>query len=308
MSLVSAQVVRRYLAKKATFSLVSDERFRPPKWLVNGVTPKEEGGAEDLPFETLNVWKYVAANLAGHFDYGAATKYWRNKCLKMEYAIPEKYLVGGGGEGAAGPWAVKSGDQIEEWVKANLKSQGFLVELGRSRHDWQLEISSLERELAEAEKLVTDHLAGLVAGDRVKQRQGWLEKAQTKLEGFKKQMFEAQSELTKLLETANRYDEHLSPTLAFEQQFQFTMLQAQKSFDKKTVIDAVHKALERFEADLAMPGFEGMKSAGLLEDLLKKLSSAWDYVTNAISSFFDWVKDLGKTTQELDKLLKSAGA
>jgi hypothetical protein len=294
-------VLSRYLGKQARLDVLADERFQPPKWLVNAVTPVEEGGAGDMQVEALNVWKYVAQGLGSHFSYGAATKYWRNKCLKMGYTVPEKYLEGGGGEGASGPWKVKSGDQIEEWVKATLRSKKLLVDVGHSVHDWQLEINSLERHIAETQETVEKHLAGISAGNRVNQRQKWLEKATKDLDGYQKELTAATTECAKLLEVAQRYDEHQSPTLDFEQQFQFMMLLAQKEFDKKTVVAAVQKALDRFEQGLDI---EGLRTAGLGD----MLSRAWEFIKNAWSAFTDWVSDLTKTTRDLDKLLTSAGA
>ena len=299
-------VLHRYLGRQAGFDVLSDERFQPPKWLVNAVTPVEEGGAGDVQIEALNVWKYVAQGLGSHFSYGAATKYWRNKCLKMGYTVPEKYLEGGGGEGASGPWRVKSGDQIEEWVKATLRSKKLLAEVGNSVHDWQLEINSLERHIEEAQELVEKHLAGISTGNRVPQRQKWLEKASSDLSKYQKDMDEATKECANLLETAERYTKHQSPTLGFEQNFQFIMILMNKEFDKTTVVKSVRDALERFEQGLEIPDLAN--SALRAASLGDMLSGAWNFFKNAWSAFTDWVSDLTKTTRDLDKLLTSAGA
>lgn len=299
-------VLARYLGRKAGFDVLSDERFRPPKWLVNSVTPVEEGGAGDMPIEALNVWKYTVTKLDQHFSYPAALQYWRNKCNKMGYTVPAKYMEGGGGEGASGPWRVKTGDQIEEWVKATLRSKGLLAEVGQTVHDWQMEINSIERHLEEAQGKVDMHLAGIAEGNRVKQRQGWLEKAKKDFDKYQSEMDRAQKEMAKLLETVERYHEHTAPTLAFEQQFQFMMELMLKEFKKEQVVASVQKALDRFEQGLEIEGLE--KTAGLMDAISGALSKAWDFVKSAWANFMGWLDGVQDNTKELDKLLDSAGA
>lgn len=301
MRLAPEIVVRRFLASR---SLEADAKFQPPKWLVSAVDSGE------LQVECLNVWKYVADQLASHFSYAAATKYWRNKCLKMGYSIPEKLMEGGGGEGATGPWRVKTGDQIEEWVKATLKSKGLLADMGRSAHDWRMEINSLERELSEAQGRVDKHVKALAAGSKDARRKKWLDEAQSDLAKFGKQMAEANKALEDLLATAARYEQHKSPTLEFEREFQFMLLLAGKDFDKEAVLKAVQTAIDRFEKGLEIPDagpaddvgrYQGYKTAGILDKV-------WTFLKNAWSLFTDWVSDLVGTTKKLDKMLTEAGA
>jgi hypothetical protein len=304
MPVAPAKIVHRYLAARSAHD---DARFQPPKWLVAAVDSGE------IQVECLNVWKYVTDQLGNHFDYGAAVKYWRNKCLKMGYAIPEKFIEGGGGEGAAGPWRVKTGDQIEEWVKATLKSHGLLADVGRSVHDWQMEIGSLEREVAEAQGRVDKHLAAMAGGKVNAQRKKWLDSAQADLIRFSKQLSEANDEMQKLVKTAARYEKHKSPTLEFEKEFQFMMLVASKDFDKKQILEAVSKAIERFETGMEIPDagpgddsarYQGYKAAGigdLLDKAINWLKSAW-------ALFTGWIADLAGTTKKLDKMLSEAGA
>jgi hypothetical protein len=302
--LVPAHIVRRFLASKP---VLSDVRFQPPKWLVAAVDSGE------LTVETLNVWKYVAGELGNHFAYGAATKYWRNKCLKMGYMVPEKFIEGGGGEGAQGPWRVKSGDQIEEWVKATLKSKGFLSDVGNSVHDWQMEIGSIERELSEAQGRVDKHLSAMASGKVDARRRKWLDGAQSDLAKFSKQLAEANKAMTDLIATTARYEQHKSPTLEFEKEFQFMLLLAGKDFDKKQILSAVETAIDRFEKGLEMPEaapsddpskYQGYKSAGLLDFLNK----AWTFLKNAWTVFTDWIGDLVGTTKKIDDMLTKAGA
>ena len=208
---------------------------------------------------------------------------------------------------------MKSGDQIEEWVKSTLKSKGLMSDLGRTAHDWQMEINSLERELSEAQGRVDKHLSAMSAGKVNAQRKKWLDGAQTDLAKFSKELADANKALTDLLATTVRYEQHKSPTLEFEKEFQFMLLVAKKDFDKKQILEAVLKAVARFEEGLDIPEggpsddpakYQGYKAAGIM-DLLGK---AWTFVKNAWASFKDWVGDLTGTTKKIGDMLSKAGA
>ena len=313
MSLVPATVVSRYLAKKAAFSFMSDDRFRPPAAIVNAVDSGK------LPAEVLNVWKYVVQKQGSHFEYGASIKHWRNKCNKMggPLTLPEEYMKGLGGEGAEGAFKVKTGEQIEDWVKECLKSKGLLAEVGNSIHDWELEIGHFRREVSEAQEKVDLHLKGIAEGNRVKQRQAWLETARKALDENQKELDKCEAALAELKATMARYDEHKSPTIEFEKEFQFMMLLLAKDFDQKTVLGAVEKAVNRFKEGLDIPmasptddpsKYQGYKAAGILDFLSNALAKAWEALKGAWAAFTDWLGDLRGDTKKVGDLLTLAGA
>lgn len=301
MSLVPATVVRRFLAKKAGFGILSDDRFRPPASIANAVA---EG---KMPEEVLNVWKYVATKHSDHFEYNACVVHWRNKCAKMGIALPPEYIEGLGGKGSQGAFAAKTGEQVEDWVKETLKSKGLLAEVGNSVHDWLMEINSFERKVAEAQEDIDKHMKGLAEGDRVKQRQKWLEGAQKKFDAAQKELDACKAALKDLQDQMARYDSHKAPTVAFEAEFQLMMQLAAKDFDKKSVLEAVQKAIQRFEQGLDLPEMSD-KTAGLTDIIPAFLSKAWDFLKSAWAEFTNWVGELVGTTKKLDKLLSAAGA
>lgn len=322
MSITPSLVVSRYL-KKAAFSLVSDDRFRPPAAIVSAVERSE------LPPEVLNVWKYVVGRMGDHFNYGAALKHWRNKCNKMGGALtlPQKFVEGLGGEGAEGAFSVKTGEQIEDWVKETLKSKGLIAEVGNSAHDWELEIGHFEREVAEAQDKIDLHLRVLAQGKDdagrtlkekgIAQRQKWLEEAKSTLDANQKELDKCKAALDELRATMARYDEHKSPTIEFEKEFQFMLLLAAKDFDQKTILEAVGKAVKRFQEGLDIPDtrvqpdmsrYTGYKEAGLLDFLSGALAKAWEFLKSAWAGFTDWISDIKKDTAKLDALLTKAGA
>lgn len=302
--------IRRYAANRF---LMADERFRPPKWLVAAVDNGE------LDVKTLAIWKYVATQLGTHFEYGHATKYWRNKVAKMGLHIPDKFQTGGGGAGATGRWKLKDGAQIEEWVKQTLKSAGLYDDLRKVAYDWELDINSLERKIQEAQEKVAKHEAGIAKGNNIKNRTRWLAKARTDLNGFQKLLAEAKKQVELLMKEAKRHEWHKSPTVEFEKEFQFMMNLCAKEFDKKAVLDAVRKSLERFENDINILEDEGSiydasryepgyKQANLLDALINSVTKAWNFVVNAFRSFTQWVKGLVKMRSSLSRMMDSAGA
>lgn len=303
------RVVRRFLAR----SVQSDAAFQPPLWMVNAV---DEG---KMPVEALNVWKAVVQKIAseGHWDpkrgYGAALSYWRNKCPKNGIAIPPEFLKGGGGEGAQGKWRAKSGDEVEAWVKETLKSAGLLDETQKTAHDWEMEITSLERLVGEAQGKIETHTKGIAEGNRVNQRVKWLESAKKELEAQSKALADAKKALDEFNATAARYATHKTPIIEFEKEFQFMLLLAAKDFEKKDVLASVASALKRFEDGLAIPDagpaddpakYQGYKSAGL-GDMLTK---AWSFLVGAWHKFTNWLEDFVSDTKKIDGLLTEAGA
>lgn len=316
MSLVPATVVSRYLAKKAAFSLLSDDRFRPPAAIVNAVS---EGR---LKAEVLGAWKYVVEQQGDHFNYAAAVKYWRNKCNKMaqekeEYFLPEEFQKGLGGEGAEGAFKVKTGDEIEEWVKECLTSKGLIVQVGNSVQQWELQIGHFRREVTDAQEKIDTHIKGIAEGNRVKQRQEWLEKARKTLADNQKELDKCKAALAEIKATMARYDEHKSPTIEFEKEFQFLMLLLAKDFDQETVLGAVDNAVKRFKKGLDIPmatpvddpsKYQGYKAAGILDFLSNALAKAWEALKGAWAAFTDWLGDLRGDTKKVGDLLTLAGA
>lgn len=315
-----SNVVRRFLAR----DVLSDDRFRPPKSVVNAV---DEG---KLDPHVLLYWKSVVETISqspsgwkGSASYGAAVAYWRNKCAKNSFPLPKEYLEGLGGEGSAGPWRIKSGDEIEDWVRQTLLSQGLIATLEKTVAEWNMEIVHLTRELEESQARIEKHQAGLAAAKTDKgiaQKTKWLQEAQKDALKFGKDLLVAQQELTKLVDTALKKSKAESYAIEFEKEFQFLMLVAQKDLDKKAVLESVRKALERFEAGLAIPDaespahdiarYEGPsgKTAGLMDFISGALQKAWDYLRGAFEYFTDWVSGLVGTTRKIDQLLSQAGA
>lgn len=316
MTIVADNILRRFLAK----NVLSDDRFRPPLSVVNAV---DEG---KLDAHVLLFWKDVVEKISaspqgwkGSPSYGAAISYWRNKCAKNGYPLPKEYLEGQlGGEGAQGRWKLKPGDQVEEWVRQTLYSQGLIATLHKTVAEWQMEIVHLERELQEAGARVEKHKAGLSTAKSpagVAQKQKWLDGAQKDVEKFGAELDNAQKKLKELVAAADKKPEAANYSIEFEKEFQFMMLVAQKDLDKKGVLESVKKAVERFEQGLAIPDADPIahdidryKNAGMFDFITKPLAKAWEYLKGAFDFFRDWISGIGDTTQKIDQMLKQAGA
>lgn len=296
-------VVRRFLAKTLQ---AEDERFRPPREIVNAVD------AGELPVEALNVWKAVVEKQtegARPLDVGAAYAYWRNKCLKNGIALPPGLQKGG--EGAThGPWKIKTGDEIEEWVKQTLRSKGLLNEVGKSVHDWQMEITHLERMVAEAQTKIEGRLRGSGPGAKTP-----LEKSQAELTKYSKELATAKGELIRLQEEAARYEKAKNCAIEFEKEFQFMMLLAAKDLDKASVLESVKKAIARFEQGLEIPDAQSpshdvdrYRQAGLWDSVSDAAKKAWAWLASTFGALIEWFQDLGADTDKLANLLDQAGA
>ena len=302
MPVIPESVARRFLA----FSVLSDERFRPPKEIVNAVDSGE------IPAEALNVWKAVVefqTQGARPLEYGAAYKYWRNKCLKNGIALPASLLAGGKGA-THGPWKVKNGDEIEEWVKQTLKSKGLMDEVAKTAHDWEMEIVHLERMIQETNAKIEGRLRGSGPGARTP-----LEKSKAEMAKYQKAIEDAVIELDRLKKESARYLKAQNCSIEFEKEFQFMMLIAAKDLDKKGVMESVKKAIERFEQGLDIPDAESpahdvekYKNAGILDDIGGALKKAWDWLASSFQSLLDWFLDLGEDTDKISKMLDQAGA
>jgi len=299
----------------------ADSRYRPPKWLVNAVDSGE------LPTKALLIWKYTVERLGAKFSFPAGVAYWRNKTRKEGIELPEKFLKGGKGA-EFGPWKIKTGDQIEDWVKERLKSEGLVSDVARTASEWALEINHLEQAVADAQEKITKHEAGLAKGNRVKQRIKWLETAKSDLNSAAKELTKAKLAVAKLSETAQRHETHKAPTVEFEKQFQFALGMAMKDLEKADIIAAARAAIAKFEgqveeavgatvAEAAEPEGEEeipptmrtrYMTASFVDDLWGGVKKVWSVVKGAFGALADWTKDLLGVQKKLDKMLTQAGA
>jgi hypothetical protein len=319
MQTVAQNVVRRFLAK----ALLADDGFRPPRSVVNGV---DEG---KLDPHVLLFWKDCVDKISqsprgwkGPQSYGAAVAYWRNKCAKNGYPLPTEYLEGLGGEGSAGRWSIKPGDEIEEWVKQTMVSQGLIATLEKTAAEWEMEIAHLERLLGEANTRVQKHTSALSKAKTQKgvaQKQKWLEEASKDVEKFSKEMDKARASVKALSETSAKKEKVSNYAIEFEKEFQFLMLVAQKDLSQKTVLESVKKAIERFEAGLEIPDaespahdvgrYEGPsgKTAGVLDFISGILAKAWEHLKGAFDFFRAWNMSINDDTKELYRVMHDAG-
>lgn len=312
MMTASSNVVRRFLAR----NFLADDKFRPPKSVVNGV---ETG---KLDSHVLLFWKDVVEQIAaspqgwkGSPSYGAAISYWRNKCAKNGYPLPREYIEGLGGPGSQGRWSVKTGDEIEEWVKQTMMSQSLVGEVQKTTAEVEMEIQHLERLLADAKARTEKHSAGLQKAKSQKgvaQKQKWLDEAMTEIVKFTKELEKAKEALGAAGEAAAKKAKAETYAIEFEKEFQFMLMVAAKDLGNKTVLDSVQKAIARFEKGLEIPGPyvepQTERTAGVFDYLSGFLVKSWEYLKGAFDFFVDWVGDLTKATKDIEKLLKEAGA
>jgi hypothetical protein len=235
----------------------------------------------------------------------------------MGIELPKKYVEGLGGKGGAGRWAVTPGDQIEEWVKMNLTSEGLIDDLGRSVYDWSLWIEHYDHKIEQAMDKIDKHSKALSKAKSeagVAQKTKWLNAARQELNTQTDELAKARKAMDALMKAAERHDKSKSPTIEFEKEFQFLVMLAMKEFDKAAVRKAVDQALERVEQGIDIPGGDGafnaenyepgFKSAGLFETLNK----AWDFLVSKFNVFTDWLSGIFRVTDKLEAMMKAAGA
>jgi len=301
------RIVSRFLAFR-----FGAEEYRPPKWVPAAI---EEG---KLDARVLVVWKYVVKNLTAHgqhFEYGAGIKYWRNKCAKLGYIIPEEYLTGGGGEGGTGRFRQKNGDEIEEWVRECLKNRDLIDSSKSKEVEIRMEIGHVERLLNESKSKLEEHLAkiGLESGKKSDQRRKWIEGAQSKVTDFSKQITDLEKALAAVMDEIVRYDSHKAPVIAFEKAFRALIEDAIRSLDKKDIVGAVEKGLSDFDKSLDVADVGGEREAsgrqaGILDSIGGLVSKTWNFLTNAWSNFTGWISDLFQDSKEIGKILDEANA
>lgn len=278
----------------------SDNRFRPPKEVVNGVDIGE------LDPQVLLIWKYTVERLGDKFKFPAAYAYWRNKCAKEGINLPAAYLKGG--EGAThGAFKVKNGDQIEEWVKERLESEGLASSTQRTAEEWKLEISHLQSMVDDAKDRIAKHEKGLAEGNRVNQRVKWLADAKKDLESGSKDLEKAMAAVEALQETLEKHEDVVAPVIDFEKQFQLMLHQASNDLAKREVLAQAKRALAKFEEEMSTPKFAAEGPDSMWSLLVRKLDRFWDLVQAAFAKLGDWVDDLTSSTKRLDKLVESVG-
>lgn len=294
MTLLAQRVARRF-----GLTILSDDRFQPPKWLAAGV----ESG--EIPTKGLLVWKYVVETLGPKFNYGAGTVYWRNKCKKEGIELQAKHLQSG--EGAEfGPFKIKTGDQIEEWVKERLKSENLYIEGVKTAADWELEVGHIQRMVEDAQKRIETHEKGLAEGTRVKQRVEWLAQAKSDLGKAEKDLDKAKAALAEFKVEVVRHEEAKAPAIDFEKQFQSALHAATMDLSKRDVLAQAKAALAKFEAEMAQQ--PKMAADGIMDAISGLLKRAWNWVVSAFDDLREWVSDLTSSTKRISKLLDAAGA
>lgn len=287
------------------FQVVADDRYRPPKNIVNGVSTGE------LPVEVLGVWKYTINRLdkgaGARTNFGAAVAYWRNKCAKEGIQLPAAYLKGGKGS-SHGEWKVKNGDDIEVWVKERLESAGLASSTQMTAAEWELEISHLQSAVDDAKSRIAKHEKGLAAGNRVKQRTQWLAEATRDLESSGKDLEKARAAVEGLQATIEKHEDVEVASIDFEKQFQLMLHQASNDLSKRDVLAQAKAALQKFEDEMSSPKFASDKQADA-SDLWKMVKRGWDGLWKRVMSAFaavgDWASDVLASSKRLDKLIAS---
>lgn len=279
--------------------LEADERFRPPRHVLQGVDAKE------LDPKVLLIWKYVVEQLGSKFSYGAGIAYWRNKCMKEGLDLPYAYQKAESGA-TFGAFKIKTGDEIEAWVKERLLSAGLISNVQRTAAEWQLEIEHLQRAVNDAKERIKKHEEGLAKGTRVEQRKEWLTQARKDLEISTKDLEKARAAVEGLQTTVEKHEEIKAPVVDFEKQFQLLLHQASNDLAKREVLAKAKAALARFESEMASPKFASDKQAFDLWDSIKQTwNGLWDAVKTAFKAIAEWAADLSTNTKQIKTLLAS---
>jgi len=301
MTLLAQRVARRF-----NFTILSDDRFRPPKWLAEGVEVGE------IPTKGLLIWKYVVESIvektpkisSGDMFKGGVA-YWRHKCKKEGIDLLPKHLSGG--EGATfGSFKIKTGDDIEDWVKERLRSERLWEEGIKTADEWQLDITHLRRVVEDATGRITLHEKGIAEGSRVKQRIQWMAGAKTDLARAGKDLDAAEKALEAFKVEVVRHEEAKAPAIDFEKQFQSALHAATMDLSKRDVLAQAKAALAKFEAEMAQQ--PKMAADGIMDAISGLLNRAWNWVVSAFDDLREWVSDLTSSTKRISKLLDAAGA
>jgi len=308
--MLSSHIVHRYLAsvnpKTGRFYIDADVRFRPPTDMWEGVWKGEKDP------KVLLIWKMCVEKIQGDGRtpsdklYGAALAYWRNKIKKEGLDLPLPAEAKTIAETKYGPFQIKRGDDIDEWVKACLKSANLINDVTKTAAEWEVGINSLETAVKVAQERIAKHEKGLAEGTRVEQRKKWIAEAQDELENVTKDLDAARKAVTELQTTVIKHEEAKAPVIEFEQSFQLLLAQACNDLSKRDVLARAKAALAQFEASMKSPKMASDKHGLDLWDSMKALwSKLLNKVTAAFEAVSDWASDLMSTTKRLNKLLDS---
>lgn len=282
--------------------------FKPPKWMVAAVHEDE------LPAKVLLIWKYVVEKQGERFKWPAAIAYWRNKCKKEGIDIG-KYDKGGGGKGALAKFPIKN-DQIEDWVKQKLASEGLIADANQTAAEIELSIGSLQRRIEEAKQKIAKHQAGIMAGKRVEQRKRWLAKAENELGQLEDELARAQRGVDQVQQAVARHDTAV-PTATFEKEFQKLLKKAMKDMSQQDVMAKVLQTMAAFNAELEeahaaakeeLSATASLHTAAAKDVVLALVSKAWSKVVGLAKKVSGWVKSLFKSAHNLNRLMDQAEA
>jgi hypothetical protein len=277
--------------------ILSDDRYLPPRHILNGVDTGE------LDPKVLLIWKYVVEKMGPKFGYGGATVYWRNKCIKegLDVSSVEK------GAGATfGAFKIKTADQIEEWVKERMRSAGLVSDTQKTAEEWQIEISHLQSAVDDAKDRIGKHEKGLAEGSRVNQRVKWLAEAKGDLERAGKDLEAAKKAVEGLETVIVKHEAVQAPAIDFEQTFQNALHLAVNDLSRKDVLTKARAALAKFEAEMSSPKMASTHEAGIMDSALAGLEKVWKWVTSAFTRIGEWASDLVSSTKRIDKVIESA--
>jgi hypothetical protein len=277
-------------------------RYEPPKSVAVAV---REGR---LPFEVLDIWAYVVDQLGGHFEYGTAVKYWRNKCAKMGVILPPEYLKGLGGEGS-GNWKVLGTETVEEWVRAKMASEAHIDEFGRTLYQWTAWMNHWRRASDEALERVRKHREALKKGEGGgkapdAKRLKWLQKAEADFAKFNAEFMRANDGFNALFAQIERHRDHRAPIVAFEVEFQAMVEQLMRTVSKTDVLKAVERTINRVNEGLAAPDpsmHTALDLGGIWKSVVDALSYAYDLFSDWLGSVLGW-------TEKLETMMDKAGA
>lgn len=279
--------------------------FKPPKWLVAAVH------AGEIETKALLIWKYVVEKQGSQFKFPAAIAYFRNKCRKEGVDLGTYAEKGGGkGPGALAAFPIKN-EQIEDWVKQKLASEGLIVDAGKVAAEVELDLSSIEQRIDECKSKIGKHQAGLAAGNRVTQRVKWLASAESELDALTHELQRAKRGLEQVTAAADRHSTAV-PTVAFEKAFQKLLKAAMKEMTQTDLMTKVLQGMASFNAELeaakAQAHAASTHTAGVKDVVIGMLSKAWGKVVGLAARVSGWVKGLFKASQDLSRLMDKAEA
>lgn len=278
---VNAMLASNVRTRFARFLVQADDRFRPPKTIVNGVKKGE------IDVHVLQIWGMVVDKLGTpgqKLNYGGAVKYFQNKCAKMGYPLPPKYI--GAGQGAThGVFKIKDGDQIEDWVKERLKSAGLL-------EDAKKEVQEQKEQVAAVQMTLEDLLKASVKEDKERQKQ---------LKQAEKDVAAAAQAIEALEKAVEKHEDVDVPVISFEQQFQLLLHQAMNDLSRKEVLAQAKAVLAKFEFEMKAP----VRMAGVLDQAGKMVGKLWDKVVAIFSAVRGWADDVQHSADTIDKLFAS---